>query len=542
MEGRCERHTFEAAEAICRHCGYEFCHECLVYTHRQKRPPLCVKCAITAAGVRSTASVVPRASPRDIKKDIRARTKAGPRAPMAGGPVSLDWDVPDDDEDPFADAIEEVADDTPPPPAKRRRLALPKGRKHEDKDRDAVPEDPFASIPPLPPELTDAADRPAPALIDPLRTSDPNSPTGAPRPRAAPPMLPVHDPRPLVIDELEPEPFDLLASALPTRDTSTRATPTDAGGTPIPPSAPPAALSQPAVPIASLQSAPASPFPAPAEPDPFQPVTFEPAAFEPAPASAAPFERPEAAAPPPPPPPPAPPAPPTQVTPATTPPPLLDAPVAARQLVDPLAHEPVAGGPAPFAASAPAPAPAQDPFAPQMVVGPRIIDDGAAPEPFPGPRAADALPQRTPRAELPAHEAMPRPAPAAAPSPADAAHTSPVPPPAAAPAPSYLSPVAGPVPAAAPAPLAASAEPSSKGFWRLMPSSIRGKVEERRSVTPPEESVDLSSFPGLGPIGPPRSERPLKTLAEMRPDELDDGLADVTDLYDRVSDQNATTL
>jgi len=102
--------------------------------------------------------------------------------------------------------------------------------------------------------------------------------------------------------------------------------------------------------------------------------------------------------------------------------------------------------------------------------------------------------------------------------------------------------VAGPVPAAAPAPLAASAEPSCKGFWRLMPSSIRGKVEERRSVTPPEESVDLSSFPGLGPIGPPRSERPLKTLAEMRPDELDDGLADVTDLYDRVSDQNATTL
>jgi hypothetical protein len=76
-----------------------------------------------------------------------------------------------------------------------------------------------------------------------------------------------------------------------------------------------------------------------------------------------------------------------------------------------------------------------------------------------------------------------------------------------------------------------------------MPSSVRIKSEDRRSAPLPEEPPpDLSSFPGLGPIGPPRSERPLKTLAEMRPDEIDAALPDVNDLYDRVSDQNATTL
>jgi hypothetical protein len=53
---RCNKHLFEEASAMCRSCRGAFCEDCLVYTHGPKKAPLCVPCALTAAGVRSTAS------------------------------------------------------------------------------------------------------------------------------------------------------------------------------------------------------------------------------------------------------------------------------------------------------------------------------------------------------------------------------------------------------------------------------------------------------------------------------------------------------
>ena len=44
-----------------------------MYTYGPKRAPFCVRCAIAAAGVRSNAGVVPKASPKQIKKEFRAR-------------------------------------------------------------------------------------------------------------------------------------------------------------------------------------------------------------------------------------------------------------------------------------------------------------------------------------------------------------------------------------------------------------------------------------------------------------------------------------
>jgi hypothetical protein len=96
--------------------------------------------------------------------------------------------------------------------------------------------------------------------------------------------------------------------------------------------------------------------------------------------------------------------------------------------------------------------------------------------------------------------------------------------------------------ASAPAEPVPTIEGARSGFRRLMPSSVRSKGSHRKAAAAEEADVDLSSFPGLGPMGPRRVERELKTLAEMRPDELDNSLPDVTDLYDKVTDQNATTL
>ena len=53
MQCRCEKHLFETAEDRCGKCGLEFCAECLVYSFGPKRPPFCIPCAVSAAGIRS---------------------------------------------------------------------------------------------------------------------------------------------------------------------------------------------------------------------------------------------------------------------------------------------------------------------------------------------------------------------------------------------------------------------------------------------------------------------------------------------------------
>jgi hypothetical protein len=53
---KCDKHLFEDASGMCRACRRPFCVDCLVYTQGAHRAPLCVPCALTAAGVRSTAA------------------------------------------------------------------------------------------------------------------------------------------------------------------------------------------------------------------------------------------------------------------------------------------------------------------------------------------------------------------------------------------------------------------------------------------------------------------------------------------------------
>jgi hypothetical protein len=82
MQGRCEKHLFEAAEDRCGKCGSEFCAECLVYSFGPKRPPFCIPCAVSAAGIRRTAGggTLPRREAKRLERARRSAFKAARRA------------------------------------------------------------------------------------------------------------------------------------------------------------------------------------------------------------------------------------------------------------------------------------------------------------------------------------------------------------------------------------------------------------------------------------------------------------------------------
>jgi hypothetical protein len=72
MDGRCERHQFEAAIGLCDFCGEEFCGECLVFPFGQKKPPLCIPCTITQSGLRATTKRRRKLSKKE-KSEIEER-------------------------------------------------------------------------------------------------------------------------------------------------------------------------------------------------------------------------------------------------------------------------------------------------------------------------------------------------------------------------------------------------------------------------------------------------------------------------------------
>ncbi|HEX4867397.1 MAG TPA: hypothetical protein VFV32_07190 [Acidimicrobiales bacterium] len=104
----CIKHPHESGVAICGRCGGSWCSTCIVYPFGEKKPPLCMACAMVAAGVR-TAGARPALGRREIKalqKQAKAEAKAAatrgapqppaeaePEVAPAEAPVdSLDWD------------------------------------------------------------------------------------------------------------------------------------------------------------------------------------------------------------------------------------------------------------------------------------------------------------------------------------------------------------------------------------------------------------------------------------------------------------------
>lgn len=61
----CSTHHMDSAVGRCRGCNVAYCADCLVYPFGDRKPPLCVTCALAASGVRcshrrSTASLLGR--------------------------------------------------------------------------------------------------------------------------------------------------------------------------------------------------------------------------------------------------------------------------------------------------------------------------------------------------------------------------------------------------------------------------------------------------------------------------------------------------
>jgi hypothetical protein len=63
---QCDKHLFEQATGVCRSCRRPYCGECLVYSHGPNKAPFCIPCALTAAGVRSTAATQARRGRRGM--------------------------------------------------------------------------------------------------------------------------------------------------------------------------------------------------------------------------------------------------------------------------------------------------------------------------------------------------------------------------------------------------------------------------------------------------------------------------------------------
>jgi hypothetical protein len=96
VNGSCENHPFEMGVDLCAHCGRDFCQECLVYPRGPKKPPFCVRCAIAAAGVRSTAARTPAVSRRELKRLRKERAKRADveaTQPPATVSSAMDWET-----------------------------------------------------------------------------------------------------------------------------------------------------------------------------------------------------------------------------------------------------------------------------------------------------------------------------------------------------------------------------------------------------------------------------------------------------------------
>jgi hypothetical protein len=67
---------FEGAEDRCGKCGFEYCGECLVYAFGPKKPPLCIPCAVAAAGIRAAAGNRPAYAKGEMKRFQKERASA----------------------------------------------------------------------------------------------------------------------------------------------------------------------------------------------------------------------------------------------------------------------------------------------------------------------------------------------------------------------------------------------------------------------------------------------------------------------------------
>ncbi|MFP5256695.1 MAG: hypothetical protein ACLGI8_12710 [Acidimicrobiia bacterium] len=109
----CIKHPHEHGVSHCGRCGGSWCSDCLVHAYGAKKPPLCMSCAMFAAGVRTHADR-PALGRRELKALAKQAKSAGPEdgavaepaVPVASLPEAdvvdditaadraVDWDSP----------------------------------------------------------------------------------------------------------------------------------------------------------------------------------------------------------------------------------------------------------------------------------------------------------------------------------------------------------------------------------------------------------------------------------------------------------------
>jgi len=82
---QCDKHLFEEATGMCRACRHPFCADCLVYAHGPNKAPYCIPCALTAAGVRSTAA----SQAKQARRGLAGRLLGGIAATATAAAVAV---------------------------------------------------------------------------------------------------------------------------------------------------------------------------------------------------------------------------------------------------------------------------------------------------------------------------------------------------------------------------------------------------------------------------------------------------------------------
>ena len=80
MEAQCSKHQFDPASDFCAQCAGPFCARCLVYPFGERRPPMCIPCALVASGVRHGKR--PKATWKERREQRKAARRAGAPEPL----------------------------------------------------------------------------------------------------------------------------------------------------------------------------------------------------------------------------------------------------------------------------------------------------------------------------------------------------------------------------------------------------------------------------------------------------------------------------
>ncbi len=75
---QCAKHASAGVAGKCGQCAHAFCEDCLVFPFGPAKPPMCLGCAMSFAGVRHRNALAPRKERRTTRFGRKAVT-AGDR-------------------------------------------------------------------------------------------------------------------------------------------------------------------------------------------------------------------------------------------------------------------------------------------------------------------------------------------------------------------------------------------------------------------------------------------------------------------------------